>query len=127
MRLRKKASELEGGGAPDADTRSAPERIVVCESCRHRLARAADRIEVSGRHEHTCVNPAGHVYRIACFRTASGCVGEGGWTDYHTWFAGYFWQIALCGRCGIHLGWAFSGEGADFHGLIVNRILEIEE
>jgi hypothetical protein len=116
----KKASELEGGGAPEAAQKD--ERMVLCSSCQHPIARESARIEVSGRHEHTCVNPAGYVYRIACFRAAEGCVGQGGWTDEHTWFAGYGWQIALCSRCGMHLGWAFSAERDAFHGLIVNRV-----
>lgn len=25
-----------------------------------------------------------------------------------SWFAGYAWQIAYCGGCGLHLGWKFS-------------------
>jgi hypothetical protein len=125
-RPRKKAHELEGGGAPDAEQRAAPRRILVCSACQHRVADADDRIEISGRHEHTCVNPAGYVYRIACFRIAEGCVGQGEWTDHHTWFAGYFWQIAMCRQCGMHLGWAFTGDQHEFHGLIVNRITEGE-
>ncbi len=117
-----------GAGAVDVDhdenERRRPKRIVVCASCGHEVAKVDDRIDVAGRHQHTCVNPAGYVYRIACYRHAAGCIGEGGWSDHYTWFAGTFWQLSCCGRCGIHLGWGFSGDDADFHGLISDRIEE---
>ncbi len=133
--LQTPVTECKEAGAPaagasaadvdhDEDKRDRPERVVVCASCGHRVAKVDDRVEIAGRHRHTCVNPAGYVYRIACYRRAAGCIGEGSWSDYYTWFAGYFWQLTCCGRCGIHLGWGFSGEGDDFHGLITDRIAE---
>jgi len=130
MKVRRKAGE-PAGAAPDVDvvdeTDDEPHRIVVCAACGEHVADADARIEVSGRHQHTCVNPAGYVYRIGCFSSARGCVGQGEWSDYYAWFDGYYWQIACCGRCSIHIGWAFTGEGADFHGLILDRIEEREE
>ncbi len=108
----------------DQEEGQRPERVVVCASCGHPVAKVADRIEMDGRHRHTCVNPASYVYRIGCYRRAAGCIGEGSWSDLYTWFAGTFWQLACCARCGIHLGWAFTGEREDFHGLIVDRIVE---
>ena len=100
--------------------------IVICANCRHRLADASAAIEVDGRHRHTCVNPGGIVYRIACYGSAPGCTGVGPRSDFFSWFAGYFWQVLGCARCGVHLGWAFSGprDRADFAGLIVDRIAE---
>ena len=94
----------------------------INDSCGHRVAHAEAKIAVSGQHEHTCVNPAGIVYRIACFRSAPGCKAQGDLVAEHSWFAGYAWQIALCGNCLLHLGWAFRGTGEGFHGLIVDRI-----
>ncbi len=114
--------------ATDAGSRPKDEAaaIVICASCGHRLADAAAAIEVDGRHRHTCVNPAGIVFRIACYQSAPGCAGEGAPSDYFSWFAGYFWQVLCCGRCRSHLGWAFTGAGerGDFAGLIVDRIAE---
>jgi hypothetical protein len=124
LRFKRQAPE-KGDSAPNVDERSAdPERVVVCSSCTHTLAKVTDRLDVAGRHLHTCVNPAGYVYRIACYRRAAGVIGTGSFSDHHSWFAGYSWQIACCGRCSVHLGWAFSGEGEDFYGLIANRIDE---
>jgi hypothetical protein len=130
VKVRKRAGE-PSGAAPSADvddsTDDKPQRIIVCASCGMRITDAETRIEISGRHQHTCVNPAGYVYRIGCFARAAGCIGQGEWSDYHSWFKGYYWQIACCGRCSIHLGWGFTGEGPDFHGLIVDRIEERDE
>jgi hypothetical protein len=98
------------------------DRAVVCVACRHELTRESARMEVAGRHRHTCVNPAGVVYRIACFAVAPGCGGHGEWSEFFSWFAGYAWQIALCSGCRAHVGWAFAGSDAPFHGLIEERV-----
>ena len=87
------------------------------------------RVSRAGRHQHTCINPSGYVYRIACFRTAPGCVGAGAWSTFYSWFRGYAWQIACCGACSMHLGWAFepddpAEDAPPFWGLIVDRITE---
>ena len=84
------------------------------------------RIEVAGAHEHTKRNPGGFEFRIGCFRAAPGCVPWGDACAEHTWFAGYAWQIALCRRCGSHLGWGFEG-GDRFYGLVVARLRMEEE
>jgi hypothetical protein len=131
VRLKKSAEELDGGtaGAPhasDGDDR----RVVVCAACDHLVARVADRIEVAGREHHTCVNPAGFVYHIACYRHAPGCGGHGPFVPEHSWFAGYSWQIRTCLGCSTHLGWAFVSDdssAAPFHGLIRDRVRERDQ
>jgi hypothetical protein len=102
-------------------------KSVRCATCRHRVSDEQQRIQVAGHHRHTCVNPAGVVYRIGCFRRADGCKGQGALVAEHSWFAGYAWQVALCGNCLLHLGWAFRGGGErgggeGFHGLILERV-----
>jgi hypothetical protein len=136
-KVRKKAGELDGASAPlggDQAGRAAPSvddatkndehRIIICAGCGHRIAEVDARVEIAGRHEHTCVNPGGTVYRILCFRDAPGCTGHGEPSEYFSWFAGYAWQISLCAKCNMHLGWSFEGEPDPFHGLIVDRIEE---
>ena len=45
-------------------------------------------------------------------------------TDEFTWFKGYRWRIAVCGRCQVHLGWRFrSANRAEFHALILDKLL----
>ncbi len=134
-RLRKQAGDPAGGSGPALDEAALdetgesgeqPMRIVVCASCGHRITDADARTTVAGRHQHSCVNPGGVAYRIVCYSQAPGCVGVGEWTDYYSWFAGYFWQISCCGRCSMHLGWGFTGDRdlPDFFGLICDRVEE---
>jgi hypothetical protein len=96
-------------------------RRLLCRACGRAITTESARIEVNGAHEHVEKNPSGKVFRIGCFRAAPGAVGWGSAFAEHTWFPGCTWQIALCGGCGCHLGWAFQGQDG-FHGLIVDRL-----
>ena len=108
------------GQEGDVDPRG---RAVRCRCCGHPVTHTGERMEVNGQHEHVCVNPSGIPFHIGCFRAAPGCVPHGPAESYWSWFAGYRWQIALCGGCGTHLGWAFHGD-APFHGLVMARVVE---
>lgn len=122
-----------GGGAEqpvgrdEAASKDEGSRPIVCAACGHAITDKDAACMQAGRHRHTCVNPAGIVYRIRCFRRAPGVSGVGEWTDYYSWFAGYAWQVAQCAGCGAHLGWGFRGEGSPFHGLIAERIVERDQ
>ena len=78
----------------------------------------------AGRHRHTCVNPAGYVYRIECFRDAPGCIGVGQFSPEWSWFADHLWQVVCCTNCSVHLGWAFQSDDGIFYGLIASRLGE---
>jgi hypothetical protein len=123
QRPRKK--ELAPEDASSVVREDEPARVVVCAHCEARIAAADAKIDIDGRHRHTCVNPAGVVYRIACYREAPGAARQGEPSTYFSWFAGCAWQVLVCARCGVHLGWAFSG-AADFAGLIADRVIERE-
>ncbi|MBI9081998.1 MAG: hypothetical protein JEZ11_00280 [Desulfobacterales bacterium] len=100
-----------------------PERIWVCRQCGHAITHPDQGIIVDGAHRHTFANPHGMVYEIGCFRSADGCANVGPTTDEFTWFAGFFWRIAVCRRCQVHLGWLFESRGMRrFHGLILDRL-----
>lgn len=98
-------------------------RRLCCAACRHPITRERDRIFVQGTHEHTYANPHGISYHIGCFAEASGCAHHGPATDAWSWFPGYRWQIAVCGGCGAHLGWRYTGGDAVFHGLILRCLV----
>lgn len=98
-----------------------PEASLCCARCGHPVTRERHRFAVHGRHEHTRVNPFGFVFHFGCFAQADGCAVDGPLTAEETWFPGYAWRIAHCGACGVHLGWAFQGEGA-FFGLLLDRL-----
>jgi hypothetical protein len=93
-----------------------------CAACGFEIARKADRIEVSGAHEHTFVNPFGLVFELACFREAAGCMEIGDEDATFSWFPGWTWQIVMCSRCRVHLGWKFRLEADVFHGLIRTQL-----
>ncbi|CAL1145905.1 unnamed protein product [Cladocopium goreaui] len=63
------------------------------------------------------------------FSRAGGAVAEGReYDDGTTWFPGWIWRMAICRRCGTHLGWRFEsrswnrsggrGDASLFWGLI---------
>lgn len=91
-------------------------RCVVCE---HVITDAAYRVERGGAHEHTFVNPHGIAHHIGCFVAAPGCGHNGPTQTAFSWFPGWSWQVAVCGRCNTHLGWIFRCAGEQFHGLIL--------
>ncbi len=109
----------ESQQAPDLEK----ERRLYCIACKHSITSHGQRAEVQGAHQHTCANPRQINYHIGCFRQAPGCIEIGETTEEYTWFAGYAWQVALCGGCGTHLGWLFQRRGADrFYGLILAQL-----
>ena len=97
---------------------------ILCANCKNPVTHRDQRTIVSGSHEHTCRNPHGFVFCVGCFREAPGCKAETAATAEHSWFAGYQWSIAYCGRCERHLGWRFSTSADGFYGLILDRLAD---
>jgi len=90
-----------------------------CGLCGHRISSTTYRTERGGAHEHTFVNPHGITHHIGCFVAAPGCAHIGRTETAFSWFPGWSWQVAVCGRCHTHLGWVFRCAGEQFHGLIL--------
>ena len=99
------------------------EKRLFCAACRRPVTNQNERIQVDGRHEHSCTNPHGITYHIGCFREAAGCTATGEATLEYSWFKGYAWRIAWCAHCHVHLGWRFEAPGEYFHGLISDRLI----
>ena len=95
-----------------------------CAACGHRITDRAYRSELLGAHEHTFVNPAGVVHTIGCFVAAPGCAYRGPTETAFSWFPGYAWQVAVCGRCSAHVGWIYRLAPEQFHGLILAALRE---
>ena len=91
--MRGQRGTSDGAGTPsetreqDAQVRGVS--LVRCAACKHEISDSEARIAVSGRHDHTCVNPSGLMFRVRCFAYAPGCVGEGEWSDFYSWFKGF--------------------------------------
>ena len=101
------------------DTTTPSDDALRCAACGHRITDRAYRSEQGGAHEHTFVNPAGYAFRIGCFAAAPGCAYVGAPSEAFSWFPGWRWQVAVCGRCHGHVGWIFRLGGDQFHGLIL--------
>lgn len=113
----------EAGAPADAPDRTMEaERAIVCARCGAPVARERDRMSAFGSHEHDRVNPAGYLFRIACFARADGAVAVGAPSDEFPWFPNHRWRVVVCGSCFVHLGWSFAGAEASFFGLVVDRI-----
>ncbi len=104
-------------------TEEPEDKNVYCAICGHVITSVTDRFTMNGACEHTFTNPHGFVYTITCFKYAPGAHTAGEETEEYTWFPGYAWSYALCGRCTSHLGWAFTKKNNNrFYGLIKDRI-----
>ncbi|WP_053062105.1 cereblon family protein [Desulfovibrio sp. TomC] len=79
---------------------------------------------MSGSHSHVFANPYGQVFRVECFAAAPGCVTVGPISLDFSWFPDTGWQVAICARCGLHLGWRYArnADGGFFFGLIPERL-----
>ncbi|HJZ88769.1 MAG TPA: cereblon family protein [Polyangia bacterium] len=101
--------------------------VLACARCRQHITSTSARIAVGGHHEHTRENPHGFQFHIGCFARALGCVAVSEPSLEWTWFPGYAWQIELCTGCAEHLGWRFASSDHHFHGLILDRLVELAE
>ncbi len=99
--------------------------LLLCRQCGHPVTKTGARTLIHGAHRHVFCNPHGHVFEIGCFHSAPGCAHLGPQTAEFTWFAGYAWQIAVCGACRAHLGWRYAhADGSVFYGLILQQLVE---
>ncbi len=97
---------------------------LLCSACGHPITNVKNKVSRNGSHEHTFANPHGIVFQIGCFAAASGCVADyKEYTDY-PWFPGYSWRIELCANCWVHLGWFFRSESDQFHGLVLDKLVQ---
>jgi hypothetical protein len=127
--LRERQSRPHGVEKPDDRPEPADatktESAIRCLACGFVVTTGRHRMAVQGSHEHRFMNPAGFLYHIGCFAEAVGCVIVGPASPEYPWFPGFLWRFALCGGCGVHLGWNFRGDGrAAFFGLILDRLRE---
>ena len=104
-----------------SDVAEAP--VIVCRACHAMITEPDDQTTRDGAFAHTFANPHGYVFEIGCFAQAPGCVAASPFSSEFTWFAGYQWQAAACGRCGDHKGWIFVSEKDRFFGLIFDKLI----
>ncbi len=95
----------------------------LCLKCSKKITTDKDRFLYNNESEFQFTNPNGFVFDIITFDSADGCREEGIPTMEYTWFTGHTWSFALCSRCGLHLGWKYSGKFS-FYGLIRARLIK---
>jgi hypothetical protein len=124
----RKAGDLAGGTRPAADEgdRSADDVVLACAACQTPITSRSARTTVAGSFEHVGVNPHGYAFRIGCFARAVNVAASGPPTEFWSWFPGYAWQVETCARCRAHLGWLFQSVDHRFHGLVLDRLVEVE-
>lgn len=116
-------------GIPMADAKKEESPLqseqIVCRQCYHIITRPEEKIQVNGSHQHAFANPSGLIFEIGCFQNAEGCGYTGQTTQEYSWFSGYAWRIAVCGKCLTQIGWLFSASmGINrFYGLILDKLI----
>ena len=95
----------------------------LCVACSKKITEDKERFPYDGETEFQFLNPEGYVFDIITFGNAEGCRVEGNPTLAFTWFKDHAWAYALCSRCGLHLGWKYTGKFS-FYGLIKTRIVK---
>ncbi len=128
--LRTPSQDPSGTGI-DTDTSeeiaTEEEKCIRCRECGNPVTHPSERISIDGSHAHAFANPNGILYEIGCFRSVIGCGFMGPATDEFSWFKGYSWKVAYCGKCLNHLGWLFISPVNDpFSGLILDRLTDPE-
>ena len=94
----------------------------LCAWCLNRVASEKDRFLYEGKSEFSFKNPEGVRFNIFTFAKTLGCRQIGVPMLEHTWFPGHAWSYCICDRCGMHLGWQYTGP-SEFAGLIRDRIV----
>lgn len=95
----------------------------LCLKCNKKITEDKERFLYENQSEFCCTNPEGYIFDIITFKAADGCREEGMPTMEFTWFKDHSWCFALCSRCGLHLGWKYTGEFS-FYGLIKTRLIK---
>lgn len=95
----------------------------LCLLCSKKITTDKDRFSYDNKSEFQFTNPDGYIFDIITFSIADGCREEGKPTMEFTWFPKHSWSFALCIRCGLHLGWKYSGKFS-FYGLIKSRLIK---
>lgn len=112
---------------PETQTRTRPSEggaagEWLCSWCLNGVARDEDRFSQSGVSEFSFKNPASIWFVILTFERTIGCRQLGIPTLEHTWFPDHAWSYCVCDRCGMHLGWCYTGPN-EFAGLVRDRIV----
>jgi hypothetical protein len=98
-------------------------KIFRCKACGNTLTALDQLVEIEGSSSHSFTNPSGIQFGFHTFSACPGASVLGEATEAYSWFPGFRWRLAVCGRCGSHVGWHYESEIApvdEFWGIIVS-------
>ena len=129
--LKKGAGEVAGQDRAAHPFRTAKwgSQCLLCRTCGNYVSTPDIQCCPDGRSsEYRFENPVGRVCEIITLHNAWSLQMVGSAHLEHTWFPGYAWRVALCGRCGNHLRWRFEARssaaaGPQFFGLLVSELV----
>jgi|GEM_PF-1145777 len=119
-------SDVQAEFDVETQRRKSKRQSWCCALCGAYVTDESQHVHINGSLEHRKINPQGYTFEFRSFKHADGCARVGAMTSEHSWFAGYFWQFAHCGKCKIQLGWYFDGP-EPFFGLINRQIVQCPE
>jgi hypothetical protein len=101
--------------------------VYQCKVCGNPLTGRDLVIDIGGNTSHCFTNPSGLEFGFHTFALCPGATVLGDPTDAFSWFPGYRWRIAVCARCGSHVGWHYEAmnphhQPSEFWGIIVSSI-----
>ena len=103
---------------------------IVCAQCGRHISTSDQRFAYDGERMYgVFINPFGVVFELCTLTSATNLIALGAPTEEGTWFNGYAWQVCLCDRCHVHLGWRYESHGSArepslFYGLIRSKLRE---
>ena len=103
---------------------------IVCAQCGQHLSTRDQLFAYDGQSMYgVFINPFGVVFELCTLVNAMNLTLIGEPTEGGTWFEGYSWQICVCSRCHVHLGWLYqshtsAGAPSRFYGLIRSKLRE---
>ena len=130
---KKTARQTQEKSAPEVKPAFDPG--IVCKNCNALVTKPQFAIHTQEGFSQNFANPAGHVFEIGCFTTASGCCAGSARSSQFTWYPGYDWCIGICRNCTFQLGWIFlpvrqnfrqnfrQNPGSKFYGLILDHLI----
>ncbi|XP_064119954.1 protein cereblon-like [Macrobrachium nipponense] len=84
-------------------------KMLSCIHCTGTIANTADIFSMSVEGpQGTFVNPQGYVHEMLTLTKATNLSYYGRPSVEYSWFPGYAWIVATCGRCHNHIGWKFT-------------------
>jgi cereblon len=83
--------------------------VLSCRRCSLQLGDQSEIFSLSREGpQGAFVNPGGHVHETLTVYRAKNLRLTGTPSTEYSWFPGYAWTIAECGRCYNHIGWKFT-------------------